>query len=90
MQGTASIAEDTRQPLYLCPVCENKLAAAIALKIGQGGKMEETWWDGREVREWRNERRKALIGFCERQVGAFKALEEWYKAFVDADLERPG
>ncbi|KAL2193937.1 hypothetical protein P885DRAFT_71748 [Corynascus similis CBS 632.67] len=29
MQSTASIAEDLRQPPYLCPVCEAKLARAI-------------------------------------------------------------
>jgi len=29
MQGTASVAEDMRQPPYLCPVCEAKLAWAI-------------------------------------------------------------
>ena len=29
MQGTASVAEDMRQPPYLCPVCEAKVAWAI-------------------------------------------------------------
>ena len=29
MQGTASVAEDMRQPPYLCPVCEAKIAYAI-------------------------------------------------------------
>ena len=29
MQGTASVAEDMRQPPYLCPVCEAKLAWAV-------------------------------------------------------------
>ena len=30
MQGTASVAEDIRQPPYLCPVCEAKIAWALA------------------------------------------------------------
>ncbi|KAJ9609703.1 hypothetical protein H2200_006031 [Cladophialophora chaetospira] len=29
MQGTASVAEDMRQPPYLCPVCEAKIAWAV-------------------------------------------------------------
>ncbi|OCT51252.1 hypothetical protein CLCR_08432 [Cladophialophora carrionii] len=29
MQGTASVAEDMRQPPYLCPVCEAKVAWAV-------------------------------------------------------------
>lgn len=50
--------------------------------------MEEMWWEGREACEWRNERRKALIKFGERQGGAFAALKEWYRALVDVDLNR--
>lgn len=90
MQGTASIAEDTRQPPYLCSVCENKLAAAIALRIDQGGKMEEAWWDRTEVSEWRAERRDALIRFCHSKGKAFGALEGWYKALVDVRLAKSG
>jgi archaemetzincin len=37
MQGTASIAEDVRQPPYLCPVCLAKVAYAIGVELRGGG-----------------------------------------------------
>jgi archaemetzincin len=52
MQGTAGIAEDLRQPPYLCLVCEAKLARAVR-DIGEAD----------EVR-WLIERYTLLVGFC--------------------------
>ncbi|KAH7027991.1 uncharacterized protein B0I36DRAFT_146072 [Microdochium trichocladiopsis] len=44
MQSTASMAEDVRQPPYLCPVCLNKVAHAVAGELlpgTRGGKMRK-------------------------------------------------
>jgi archaemetzincin len=40
MQGTASVAEDMRQPPYLCSVCEAKVAWAIVRGDTSGAKAE--------------------------------------------------
>jgi archaemetzincin len=37
MQGTAGMAEDVRQPPYLCPVCEEKVGHAIVRELQGGG-----------------------------------------------------
>lgn len=37
MQSTASMAEDVRQPPYLCPVCLRKVTHAIAVELLGGG-----------------------------------------------------
>lgn len=90
MQGTSSLIEDSRQPPYLCPVCENKLAAAIALKVTGKQKLEDRWWNGEEVRLWKEGRRKALIRVCERweqpNLG-FGALASWYRRLADIQAE---
>lgn len=39
MQGTASMAEDLRQPPYLCPVCAKKVARAV--EEGSGEEFDE-------------------------------------------------
>ena len=36
MQGTASVAEDMRQPPYLCPVCKAKVAWAVTRRNTSG------------------------------------------------------
>lgn len=41
MQGTASVAEDMRQPPYLCPVCERKLEWAV-LRVDAGHVVDNT------------------------------------------------
>ncbi|KAL8789656.1 MAG: hypothetical protein Q9213_001092 [Squamulea squamosa] len=35
MQGSASLAEDARQPPYLCPVCEEKILSATGADAGE-------------------------------------------------------
>ena len=57
MQGTGSMKEDVRQPPYLCPVCEAKVAHAIAGEM-KGGREEEK-------KEWIKQRCEALRHFCE-------------------------
>ena len=66
MQGSASVAEDIRQPPYLCPVDLKKVLIAIGEGLGEGG-------DGKRLEEREIERYKALLEFCEG--------EEWVDNF---------
>ena len=66
MQGSASVAEDIRQPPYLCPVDLKKVLVAIG--EGEGGD-----GDGKRLEEREIERYKALLEFCEG--------EEWVDNF---------
>jgi archaemetzincin len=48
MQGTGGMKEDVRQPPYLCPICEAKVAHAIAGELQSGASEEkEAWTRGR-------------------------------------------
>lgn len=82
MQGTASMLEDSRQPPYLCPVCENKLAQAIlgaSIRKGQA-KSNRDWWNSQEIRDWRIGRSQAILRFCEvrgRDDRSFASLAAW-------------
>jgi archaemetzincin len=75
MQGTSSLAEDVRQPPYLCPVCLAKLGRAVA-----GEKNEE-------VKIWELKRYKFLLAVC-RDItvrggeAGFGALETWIKSLL--------
>lgn len=69
MQGTAGMAEDLRQPPYLCLVCEAKLARAVR-DLGEGGGDEGQVLLGRYER---------LVRFCTlwKSVGMFAAYKGW-------------
>ena len=86
MQGTAGLAEDTRQPPYLCLVCLAKLTRAIRdVERGRG--------DGPgEEREWVIERYQALARFCEgwKGVGMFDGLRCWAGKRVEELEAREG
>ncbi|KAI8955327.1 hypothetical protein F4801DRAFT_324203 [Xylaria longipes] len=74
MQGTSGMAEDVRQPPYLCPVCLEKVAYAIACELqarDQAGK-----------EEYIKERYKATADFCEswKHVDLFAAYSAWTRA----------
>jgi archaemetzincin len=99
MQGTASVAEDMRQPPYLCPVCDTKIAWAIVCKSGsgdyltselaRGGRREQQHPTRSESREaeltsWKRERHVATKHFCKQYAGAFGPLLAWSTAFVEA------
>ena len=56
MQGTASMAEDRRQPPYLCPVDLLKVKMAICCKTPDDDK-------------WLKDRYDALLRCCQRHVG---------------------
>lgn len=75
MQGTGGIAEDMRQPPYLCLVCLAKLTAAVGGVVG--GRVDT----GRLVVE----RYRALGRFCERWkgVGMFAAYGCWLEQRIE-------
>jgi archaemetzincin len=85
MQGSASLAEDARQPPYACPVDEGKLGRAVA--EAAGGREGEEW-----MGVWGRERRERLRGFCgemERRRGEshlFAALRGWLVALEGKGL----
>ncbi|KAI0441568.1 hypothetical protein F4803DRAFT_576357 [Xylaria telfairii] len=74
MQGTSGIAEDVRQPPYLCPICLEKVAYAIACELQA---RDQT---GKE--EYIKERYKATAEFCEtwKHVDLFAAYSAWIRA----------
>ena len=76
MQGTASAAEDTRQPPYLCPVDDAKLNAIIAERV-KGGRPSGV------------ERDRALLGYCRKHAagGAFAAYQKWLEQKLAAGVD---
>ena len=74
MQGTAGIAEDVRQPPYLCLVCLPKLMRAV-------GDVEKGV-DGGELVVGRY---RALAGFCAKwkRVGMFAAFGCWLERRIE-------
>lgn len=82
MQGTASVAEDGRQPPYLCPVCAGKLARAAgeAQRGGVGG------WSFDEA-AWARETAGAMLRFCSgwRHIGAWAGYGAWLAESLRAE-----
>ncbi|CAG9980390.1 unnamed protein product [Clonostachys byssicola] len=72
MQGTANIAEDVRQPPYLCPICLQKLSNLLAPLIGKPTtpNIQMQFIQGQH---------EALARFCRRwpKVGMFTGLAAW-------------
>lgn len=79
MQSTAGVAEDVRQPPYLCPVCMSKVSYMAGVELLQGS--EESRKDYLEGRY------QALESFCNRwkHVGLFAGYQAWLKVQL-ADL----
>ncbi|KAK4121479.1 hypothetical protein N657DRAFT_657571 [Parathielavia appendiculata] len=75
MQGTGGIAEDLRQPPYLCLVCLAKLTRAMR---DVAREVDET--------QWLTERYTALARFCEtwEQVGLFAGYRCWLERRIQA------
>ncbi|KAJ4360787.1 uncharacterized protein N0V89_001354 [Didymosphaeria variabile] len=67
MQSTSSLLEDTRQPPYLCPVCDAKISHTIVVEL-QGGTEDDR-------KRWVRERYSALKAFCEN--GDRKKMTLW-------------
>jgi archaemetzincin len=77
MQSTAGMAEDVRQPPYLCPVCMSKISYAASVELLQGS--EET------RQAYLEERYSALLSFCDRwrHVGLFAGYRAWLKVRLE-------
>ncbi|KAI1183388.1 hypothetical protein F5B17DRAFT_136375 [Nemania serpens] len=74
MQGTSGMAEDVRQPPYLCPVCLEKVAYAVACELqGQDQSGKQEYIKGRYG---------AIAAFCEswEHVGLFAGYGAWVRA----------
>lgn len=71
MQSTAGVAEDVRQPPYLCPVCMSKASYMTSVELLQGSE------DSRLA--YLEERYSALVSFCGRweHVGLFAGYRAW-------------
>ncbi|KAH8649106.1 hypothetical protein BX600DRAFT_474556 [Xylariales sp. PMI_506] len=79
MQGTAGMAEDVRQPPYLCPVCLSKITYAVTAELnGRDSDAEKLAY----VRE----RYEALAKQCDRwnNIGLFAGFGAWLRARLEA------
>jgi archaemetzincin len=79
MQSTAGIAEDVRQPPYLCPVCMSKISYKANVELLRGSEeATQAYLEGRY---------SALVSFCDRwnQVGMFAGYRAWLNVRL-ADL----
>jgi archaemetzincin len=82
MQGTGTMKEDVRQPPYLCPVCEAKVAHAIAGELSGGREDEKI--------DWVKQRCEALSQFCaglgekERESAMWRGLDGWLEERIKA------
>ncbi|KAH8695284.1 hypothetical protein BGW36DRAFT_382438 [Talaromyces proteolyticus] len=77
MQGTAGIAEDLRQPPYLCPICLSKIThAAVIELLGRTDSKKEDY-----VRE----RYEALAQVCDtrKHIGLFAGYGAWLRARIE-------
>ncbi|KAI1141216.1 hypothetical protein F5Y05DRAFT_254693 [Hypoxylon sp. FL0543] len=77
MQSTSCMAEDVRQPPYLCPVCLSKVSHAIACELNgrdEAGKGE-----------YIIERYRSLEDFCDswKRVGLFAGFGAWLRGRLD-------
>lgn len=73
MQATGGIAEDVRQPPYLCPICMKKVTRAILDSL-----------PGIEEEQYLADRRKAIMASCAKwkHVGMFAGLQAWIESTV--------
>lgn len=80
MQSTANIADDVRQPPYLCPVCEAKVAYTIrgeAVKSSRNVEMRR-----KLETQWVVEAHRRMRDYCEERshIGMLKAYGAWLTA----------
>lgn len=73
MQGTAGMAEDVRQPPYLCPVCEIKVTYAVACELESKDEARRS--------DFAMERHLAISRFCNdrerNDILMWRALGAW-------------
>lgn len=81
MQSTSGIAEDVRQPPYLCPICVSKVSYKASVELLRGNE---------ESRHgYLQERYQALATFCDgwKHVGLFAGYQAWLSVRL-AELKR--
>jgi archaemetzincin len=86
MQGTASVAEDTQQPPYLCPICQSKVAYTAAIEpVPTRGRRRRTIEEvGRMERRWTLKQYAALKEYCDARSGGvmFKGFGAWLQSRI--------
>jgi archaemetzincin len=86
MQGTASVAEDSQQPPYLCPVCQAKVAYTVAVESASTkGRRKRTEKEvERLVKKWTLDQYGALMAHCEKHRDGFmfRAMEAWLQGRI--------
>lgn len=92
MQGTASVAEDSQQPPYLCPVCQAKVAYTVAVEPApvKGRRRRTKLEVERMVKKWTLDQYGALLAYCEqRQDGfMFRGMGAWLLARIE-EMKEP-
>jgi archaemetzincin len=82
MQSTGSMKEDVRQPPYLCPICEAKVAHAIS------GELRGSHNDGK--RDWIKQRCETSRQFCAAMIekdmdsAMWRGLDGWVEERMKA------
>lgn len=73
MQGTAGMAEDVRQPPYLCPVCLSKITHAVSSELQ--GRPDD------KKQAYVIERYEALVEICDKweHIGLFSGYGAWLR-----------
>jgi archaemetzincin len=80
MQGTAGVAEDMRQPPYLCPICLKKVAYSLVgesvMKERGPGKLERSF---HAEDRWVAEGYRQMKAYCDgkKEVGMFAGYAAW-------------
>ncbi|KAH7134206.1 hypothetical protein EDB81DRAFT_93294 [Dactylonectria macrodidyma] len=84
MQGSAGMAEDMRQPPYLCPVCLSKISWALCSFVGPGVFVNLQ-------RDYIEQRYNALRTFCEnwKHVGMFAGYQAWIDGRIEEKKKNP-
>lgn len=77
MQSTTGMAEDLRQPPYLCPVCLAKVSHKVAVELQGGSEAARA--------AYVLERYEALAQVCDRwkEVGLFAGFQAWLRARME-------
>ncbi|KAL7921373.1 hypothetical protein ACQKWADRAFT_295584 [Trichoderma austrokoningii] len=87
MQGCGSVEEAQRQPPYVCPVCLEKLAAAIG--EGAVSRWNDDVWSMEVRQKYVRDRYKALRRVCERWGNpSISRMFAGYGAWLDVVVER--
>ncbi|KAK8096874.1 Archaemetzincin-2 [Apiospora kogelbergensis] len=80
MQSTTGMAEDLRQPPYLCPVCLAKIVHKVVVELQRGDGENTAKKDAYIL-----ERYEALAQVCERwkEVGLFVGFQVWLRSRIE-------